>query len=400
MQTVAWYQNKIRETAQKGLDITRRTDISSSKMRDMFEEVDKELTSLESDLVDAQFIEQRRAGLGVGSWGDANVGGDAHLGRGITKSLGARPVGGAPLYLTDDNAFRLFKSASSSESITVKAAPMTTGTTDPATTPISVLPPIGLRREPTRILDVLPVAATEAAVNRYYVTTASGAGAGVTAEGAQKPESDLAFTKVDVTAEKIAVWAEATEEALEDFAGFQAFLTADLQAQIIDAENYALLNGTGTTPQTFKGLLQVTGTQSTTGTLAAALDGISQAIDGLRVGARYVDPDTIIMNPADLGKIRRLKASGTGDYLLGSPSQSGPSDIWGIPVVKTTKIAAGTIVVANLAQSCQVFLRAGLTVRSNANGAGFRNNLIEFVAEERLALAVTAPSAINIVTLT
>jgi hypothetical protein len=56
------------------------------------------------------------------------------------------------------------------------------------------------------------------------------------------------------------------------------------------------------------------------------------AVDSLRVGSRYVEPDSMVMNPVDLGRIRRFKATGAGNYLRATrprlappPSAASPS---------------------------------------------------------------------------
>ena len=199
MQSSVQIKKQMRDLANKALVICEDETKSLSLRRQQLDPMDKKLYALEDELKDALFVEEQARSLGVRGWADINPA--------PTDSLRSKSIGGAPFDLARDEMKHLFDSARAGESVTVKAAPMTTATTDAATAPRSVFPPVGIRREPTRLLDRLPVTATDAAVNRYYVTTASGAGAGVTAEGAQKPESDLTFTKQDAVAAKIAVWA-------------------------------------------------------------------------------------------------------------------------------------------------------------------------------------------------
>lgn len=315
----------------------------------------------------------------------------------------AKALGHAPLHLDRAQTEALFKSANDGVGISVKALPTTTGTLDPATHSSQVLPPVGVAREATRIMDLIPSTAMDAGVIEYYVASVSGTGAGPTAEGAQKPDSQLTLTKATATPTKLAVYSSATEESLQDFGAFSQYLQAELVSQIIDAENAALLSATGTGASTFKGFLTATGTQ----TIAASggyagftnLDLIGAAMDNLRASGRLVQPTGIVMHPTTWGAIRRSKAGGTGDYLIGAPTLVGPMTLWGIPVVVTTQVPTTKALIANFGEAATVHVRAGLTVRSNPNGSGFRNNVVEFVAEERIALTITAPSAVCVATL-
>lgn len=307
-------------------------------------------------------------------------------------------TGQAPsLVLDPTQQLALFKSVQDRMPFVTKAA-ITSGNLDPALLPSQFLPPILAAREPTRILDLLPTTATNSAVIEYYITTGT-AGAAAVAEGAQKPESGIAFTKAQAGVTKLAHWMQVTEEALTDFAPFQQLLSADMIAGLIDAENNELLNALGTGASKFKGLLKVTGTQSYTRLAGdTILDAVEIAGSQLRAAGRFTDPDGIIMHPLDYSKARRTKTT-LGGYIAGDPTQDGPATLWGTRVVLTSEIPQGKAVVANFAKSCQVWVREGMSVRTNAYGSGFRSNEVEVIAEERLSLGVLAPSALSIVTI-
>lgn len=306
--------------------------------------------------------------------------------------------GQAPsLVLDPEQQLALFKSVQDRMPFVTKAA-VTTGNLDPALYPSQFLPPVLAAREPSRILDLLPVTATDAALIEYYVTTGTAAAAAV-AEGAQKPESGISFTKAQAGVTKLAHWMQVTEEALTDFAPFQQLLSADMIAGLIDSENNELLNALGTGASKFKGLLQVAGTQSYTRVTGdTILDAIEIAGSQLRAAGRFTDPDGIVMHPLDYSKARRTKST-TNEYIAGDPTQAGPQSLWGTRVVLTSEIPQGKAVVANFAKSCQVWVREGLSVRTNAYGSGFRSNEVEVIAEERLSLGVLAPSALSVVTI-
>jgi hypothetical protein len=78
-------------------------------------------------------------------------------------------------------------------------------------------------------------------------------------------------------------------------------------------------------------------------------------------------------------------------------------NLWGIPVVVTTQIAAGTAIVASIASGAGIFwTRLGLWITfdpyAGPSGTNFVTNTFTYRAEERVALSVPRPTALNIVT--
>ena len=291
----------------------------------------------------------------------------------------------------------LFKSAQTGQPVVVKT--VGTGNVDPATSPTSIYPPILLAREPRRVLDLLPSTASTAGVVEYFTTTGT-ANAGVVAEGAQKPESAIAFTRVHATPTNVAHFITVTEEALADYSAFQSIATADLIAGVIDVESNILLNGIACTPaaQTFNGLLKAAGTQTyTRATGDTVLDAIEIASTGLRASGRYADADGIVMHPVDFSKARRTKST-TGEYLAGNPTQAGSATLWGLPVAIISKMPHGKALVGAFRQAAMVWVRDGISVRVDPYSQSASNKVL-LIAEERLTLGVTVPSALSVVTI-
>lgn len=98
---------------------------------------------------------------------------------------------------------------------------------------------------------------------------------------------------------------------------------------------------------------------------------------------------------------RMVKLLGRGlQRSAGNPAHvDSPPTLWGVPVIITTLIAAGTAIVANFRDSTRVYLRQGPTYETNNAGeAAWKANKTLIRAEERLALAVTRPAGIVKVT--
>jgi HK97 family phage major capsid protein len=301
----------------------------------------------------------------------------------------------APMLAYDDQQARdLFEAATSRKSLRVHAkAALTSTDAAMARTPTVWLPPAEARREPTRVLDLLPTYNTNSPVVEYYKTTGTTAAAAV-AEGAAKPESTLAYTQVIASATKVAHWIEVTDEVIKDYAGFLDVAEADMRAGLIAAENAELLSATAGAAHSWAGLLNTTGILTATGTAATALNALEQAITSLRTGASFAEADGIVMHPSDWSAIRRKKDS-SGRYLATDPLAGEVDRLWGVPVVTTTTITAGTALVGAFQEAAAVFVRDPITVDVNNSGeAQFKSNKTLLRAEERLILAVPRPTCL------
>ena len=98
----------------------------------------------------------------------------------------------------------------------------------------------------------------------------------------------------------------------------------------------------------------------------------------------------------------QLEKSSQGVYLLNpnDPNAIGDLDnVFGVKVVATTKIAAGTALVLDTSQAVVAWTRMGLRTDVNYYGnTEFNTNAVTFRIEERIAIGVQRPSAICKVT--
>ena len=125
---------------------------------------------------------------------------------------------------------------------------------------------------------------------------------------------------------------------------------------------------------------------------------IEEGITDLRNGPSFCAPDAIIINPSTWSTIRRTKDS-YGRYLLGDPGQVVVNDVWGVPVLQTTMMLPGTIVLANLEIGAQAFIREGITLAmTNSSDDDFTHGKVKIRATERLTLGVSRPTAVNVLT--
>lgn len=307
--------------------------------------------------------------------------------------LGYRPQVAPQFDLSPADAKEMQSAAVSrkSFSVTTKATDSTSIT--PAGISDYRLPPVTMLREPTRVGSLMPHFATEHPTVTWYTTTGTAAAAAV-AEGATKPTSTISYTPQTGTVTKIAHVVEVTEETILDFSGFLGAIQTDMTAGLILAENNEYLNATAAGAHKYNGLLNTSGILTAARTTETRLDVISAGLDSLRVGTSYTEPDGIVMHPSTWGAVRTEKDS-QNRYMLGDPGSTTDPRIWGIPVVLTTQIAAGTVLMGDFANSTAVYVRDSIRLETAAQGQQqFTNNTVLFRAELRSLLTVPRPTGL------
>jgi len=262
--------------------------------------------------------------------------------------------------------------------------------------------PLGMVHEPDRVMSHFPVTAT-GAPSVEYIRHSSTTGAPTTvAAGALKPEVVLNTNTLVATARKIAAHTACTTESLADFPSFQQYMTHELTRQIIDVENQQLLLGDGTGTNLL-GLLNTTGILTRAVNpgppVEVSIETIEEAKTDIRVGASFAEANITVMHPLTWSKLRRTK-DGQGRYLVDAdPTKAEGNSLWGLEVVVTTVMPVGTALVAATDTAAVIYERMGIALMaSSQSGTDFTSNLVRFVAEERLALAVTRPSGLCKVT--
>ncbi len=239
----------------------------------------------------------------------------------------------------------------------------------------------------------------------YFVEGAVAGGPAAVAENAAKPELAGQFTATTETLAKVAGWTKESDELLEDFPALHSVVRGRLLTRLAIAEENQILNGSGVAPNV-RGLLNRVGIQTEAqGAPDTEADAIFRAITKVST-ATFLPADFVVMNPADYQTLRLAKdANGqyygggffSGSYGVGG-IQSMPN-VWGIPTVVTTAIAAKTALVGS-SQAAQVFRKGGVRVDvANQNEDDFINNRITTLVEERLLLACYYPAALVKVTL-
>jgi HK97 family phage major capsid protein len=110
-------------------------------------------------------------------------------------------------------------------------------------------------------------------------------------------------------------------------------------------------------------------------------------------------PDGIVMHPNQWKSLLLAKDSSEQYYGNGPFQPPTRRILWGLPVVITSRIAAGTALVGAFKTAAQLFRHGGVRVDiSNSHSDYFIKNKLAIRAEERVALACYRPAAFGLVT--
>lgn len=225
----------------------------------------------------------------------------------------------------------------------------------------------------------------------YIVETGFTNNAGMVAEGAAKPSSDMKLELKSTSAKVLAHWMKASKQVLSDISQLRSLIDQRLLYGLAYKEEQQLLNGDGT-GQNLLGIIP----QATAYAAPIALAD-QNILDVLRLAmlqavlAEY--PATgHILNPVDWAGIETLK-DGIGRYIIGDPQDRAAGTLWRLPVVETQAISQKKFLTGAFRMGAQLFDRWEGRVEAGYENDDFTKNLVTILAEERLALAVNRPEA-------
>jgi HK97 family phage major capsid protein len=216
--------------------------------------------------------------------------------------------------------------------------------------------------------------------------------AGMVAEGALKPQSDIQLELINTSAKVIAHTMKASRQILDDAAQLRTYIDGRLRYGLAFKEETQLLNGDGT-GQNLLGIIP-----QATAYSAAFAPAAESAIDKMRLAALQAAlaeyPATgHVMHPTDWARIELTKDT-TGRYIIGNPQGTAAPTLWGLPVVATQAISIDKFLTGAFQLGAQVFDRWQARVEiATENEDDFVKNMVTVLCEERLALAVYRPQA-------
>lgn len=271
-----------------------------------------------------------------------------------------------------------------------------------------------------RIIDVIDRNTTENASVDYVQDTSAAGFSGVaaeTGEGVIKPEVTATFTQKTAPVRTVPHYIPITRQALDDNQMLRGYIDGRLRYGLLRRIDSQILNGDGT-GMNLTGILNVSGI-GTYAPAAAEMRLISLRKAKTIAETTELEPTAVIVNPSDIEKVDLAQASGSGEFMAGPGRDlvangllggipGGPvlggqfpaaiaaltGRLWGMVVVPSTAITAGTALVGNFQEAATLWDRQQTQVLvSDSHADFFVRNILALLAEARVALTVQQPKA-------
>lgn len=217
------------------------------------------------------------------------------------------------------------------------------------------------------------------------------------AGGGYKPESALAAAKVTTPVRTIAHWIPITKRALSDASQIRTLIDSFLRYGLEEELEDQMISGDNT-GENFEGLGNVSGVQAQAWD-TNALTTLRKAKTKVRTVGRSI-ANAYLLNPADLETVDLLQDN-EGRFYFGGPAGVGSASVlWGLPVIETEAVPAGTGYVGDFRKAILWDREQASITVTDTHADFFIRNLVAILAEMRAAFGVIQPSAFVEVDLT
>lgn len=218
------------------------------------------------------------------------------------------------------------------------------------------------------------------------------------AEGAQKAESALTFTLVNMPISTVAHWIKISRQLAMDNRALAAYVDTRMRYGVNRKVEVQLVAGDGTAPN-ISGFLD-TGNFTAHGYADAALGSTLKKFTLIRKvvadlwNAGYM-ANAVVLNAADWATMETEAMVSTSTGVAIAYDAQGPR-LWGLRVIQSVGMTADQFAVGDFTQHGTIYNREGVVVdMSESDSDNFTKNLITLRAERRLALATEVPAAVR-----
>jgi HK97 family phage major capsid protein len=219
--------------------------------------------------------------------------------------------------------------------------------------------------------------------------------AAVVAEGADKPKSGpFTFDLITTTLKTVAHWVPITRQAADDNGQLMGYINGRLTYGLEFKLDREILTGNGTTQM--QGILTTPGIgsyQPGVGSTDVKLITVRKAKTQGEL-ALY-PPTAVVMNPMDWQDIELDEdANGQFRVIANVTDPGAPTRLWGLTVVTTVAMAAGTALLGGFRTGATLWERQGITIlMTDSHADYFTANTLVILAERRANVAVHTPAA-------
>lgn len=210
--------------------------------------------------------------------------------------------------------------------------------------------------------------------------------AGMTAEGAEKNQTDFDLVERSSQVQKISAYIKVSKEMLADIAFMRGEINNELMELVSLKLDEQILLGDGA-GNNLTGI-DLNAVAWAAGSFAATIPSANNT-DVLRVAIAQIQQanfmaNYILLNPADCAALELTKSQ-TGEYTYPINMAYGmPKTIYGLPVIENNLIPAGTFYVGDFTKS-HLRVREDMNIQVGYVNDDFTKNLITILCEARAA---------------
>lgn len=219
--------------------------------------------------------------------------------------------------------------------------------------------------------------------------------AAVVAEGADKPKTGpFLFDLITTTLKTVAHWVPITRQAADDNGQLMGYINGRLTYGLEYKMDREILTGNGTTEM--QGILTTSGI----GTYQPGVGSTDVKLITVRKAKTQGElalypPTAIVLNPMDWQDIE-LDEDDNGQFrVIANVTDPGaPMRLWGLTVVTTVAMTAGTALLGGFRTGATLWERQGITIlMTDSHADYFTANTLVVLAERRANVAVHTPAA-------
>jgi HK97 family phage major capsid protein len=219
--------------------------------------------------------------------------------------------------------------------------------------------------------------------------------AAVVAEGADKPKSGpFTFDLITTTLKTVAHWVPITRQAADDNSQLMGYINGRLTYGLEYKMDREILTGNGTTQM--QGILTTPGI----GTYQPGVGSTDVKLITVRKAKTQGElalypPTAVVMNPMDWQDIELDEdANGQFRVIANVTDPGAPTRLWGLTVVTTVAMSAGTALLGGFRTGATLWERQGITIlMTDSHADYFTANTLVILAERRANVAVHTPAA-------
>ncbi len=216
----------------------------------------------------------------------------------------------------------------------------------------------------------------------------------------KKPESAVAYSVSTSAVQTLAHWLPVTNRMLADSPAIRGIINGRLLLGLDLILEDQVVGGDGSGAN-LTGILQTSGINIQGLGTDNTLDCLFKARTKVRVNGKG-RPSAFVLHPNDWQSIRLVRenaATGSlGGYLMGAPSTTGPTTVWGIPVIESEALTENTGLTGDFQMGCSLFDREQSAIRVGTIDDQFIRNMQTILAELRAAFVVFRPNMFTKIT--